>query len=404
MKIGLLAIGDELLAGDCIDTNSQFLAKTLFDLGLYLTKKVTCGDHDVEACLADLLRECNFVITSGGLGPTHDDRTKAALASHFQKALISRPDIKHSDPEFLFPEDFETIDNPIGSAPGMFLEEGGRRVAALPGVPFEFRAMTLQWLVPYLEEKHLTEGERWFGKSIHFCQIKESQIASALSTLEKKYPNLQIGVYPRLGSVSVKLRMRASSEEEFERLVRPAFEELQALYPTLIYSSPSGLIEEALHERLRKTKETLALAESCSGGAMAARFTQYSEASRYFLGSFVTYSDEVKQQALGVSKKTLQTQGAVSQGVVEEMARGVFKQTDAIWAVSISGIAGPTGGTVEKPVGTIWAAIGKRGESIATGLIPMKSGRERHINIEYSVTYLLSALWRKMIYHIEPFS
>lgn len=380
MRIVALAIGDELLSGEIFDTNTHFLAKKLFSCGHRLSLKVTASDRTLVSELKNLKGHFDLLITSGGLGPTHDDVTGQSVEEAFGVSLASA----------------EKLVNPVGSASGLLIQANNSKILLLPGVPKEFEAMVEMHL------KNLVKEGALFARRVNYCQLREEEIAPLLVESEKEFPGIEIGVYPRTGSLSVVVRGKASTSEEFTKKTDPLIEKLYESYPTLVF--PGEAIEEAIHEELLRRGETLALAESCTGGALAERFTRKAGASNYFLTSIVAYSDTAKETFLDISPRLLQKEGAVSEAVVREMADALFKKTKADWVITVSGIAGPTGGTTEKPVGTVWAAIGKRGEGIVTGLIPLRKGLPRKANIERSVAYLLSTLWRKMAFSITAFT
>ncbi|MBS0585303.1 MAG: nicotinamide-nucleotide amidohydrolase family protein [Verrucomicrobia bacterium] len=384
MRIVALMIGDELLTGEIADTNSHFLAEKLFSLGYRLSLKVTASDRDLFYQLERLKGEFDLLITSGGLGPTHDDVTKETIEKAFG--------VKDSEERALV--------NPVGSASGTLITKEGYKIVLLPGVPTEFQAMVEMHMRELLGKKESS----CFARRVNYCLLSEEKLAPFLQEAEERFPGIEVGVYPKSSAVSVVLRGEAVDKEFFDKKTDPLVKELYERFPTLLFPSAKGDMAEAIHEELLRRGEKLALAESCTGGAFAERFTRRSGASGYFLGSIVSYADSAKEDFLGVSSKDLKEEGAVSQAVVEGMAEGLLKKTKADWVIAISGIAGPDGGSVEKPVGTIWAAIGKRDERLYSGLIPLRKNLPRKANIERSIEYLLAILWRKMAFSITPFT
>lgn len=409
MKVCMLAIGDELLSGEIIEKNANTLAKQLMDRGYRLGKVVVCSDHDILPQLEHLSKDYDLIVTSGGLGSTHDDLTKQRVAEFLgvsmQKDAKVKSDLESRfgnrlisiDEDSTVPSGMQVFPNRLSVAPALYSKEPG--VFVLPGVPSEFT----NHLEDYLDQILPKTGERWYSRKANFFSLSEGKIAPTLESLQEKYPDIEIGSYPKLRTLSVVMRGKADSQVAFDQMSLPIVEALFDGFPNAAFPSDLGLIEEAIHHELVSTGKTLALAESCSGGNMAARFTQFPGASEYLIGSMVVYSNEMKMKVLGVSEKTLEEKGAVSEEVAHEMAEGLHKLTNADVVISITGVAGPDGGTEEKPVGTIYGAIGIRGEGVFVGKIPMRPNLTREVNVLSSVSYLFGMLWRKLAYEVNPF-
>lgn len=415
MNIGFLAIGNELITGEVRDQNTPCFAAMLSKLGVCASHFRCCGDQDIAHHLRAMLDECDLIVTSGGLGGTHDDQTSQAIAEvAFVDLETNREAVEHLQKNWR--EKIDCVDtiahlprgaNPFchafGVSPGYRLKVGAKEIIALAGVPQEFREVAECFLPPIIEEK-IKGMQRTFAYSVHFAHANEEKMADTLQRAEEDFPGIQIGVYPKVNSVDVVCRGKASSSEAFQKLMVPVEERLFQAFPTLAYPAIKGEITEAILAELQARGETLALAESCTGGEMAARFTKLPGASQVFLASLVTYSDAAKMQFLGVKEKTLKTYGAVSEQVVKEMIEGLFATTTADFAIAVSGIAGPSGGSAEKPVGTVWGGIAHRGKQIITGMVPIVCQASRERIIEYSTTYLYGALWRYLAYNVTPFT
>lgn len=416
MKVGILTIGDELLSGSTQDTNSRALAKILFREGTFTTMFRTCGDTDIIKHLEEMLRECQIVITSGGLGPTHDDMTAESVARTLRVKMFTSDevmrDLVNRFPQFIddlegvarIPENSKPLINFVGSAPGFVIDSDmGKTIVSFPGVPYECEAMAETYLPRIIEERKANMGGI-YSHAMHFCHAREDMIAPVVSGLNMAFPDLEFGIYPKTGSVSVTFRGEATSNDDFQQQTQEVIETLYEKFPTLIYPSQHGSVIEAVLFELQSRKKTIALAESCTGGEMAASLTKIPGASEVFPVGLVTYSNDAKHRLLGVSNQTLQKYGAVSEQVVTEMAQGLFKISDVDYAIAVSGIAGPSGGTREKPVGTIFAAFAERGGKIYTGLVPARAGMTREFIIKKTTNYMFGALWRHLAYDICPFT
>ena len=407
MTLEILSIGNELLSGFTINTNAAVIGQALIPHG-FTVDRVTLLPDDaprLKAGIEEAMERSSFIITTGGLGPTGDDLTRDIIADIFNAPLsydqtvaddlIKRftsnlPTLKN---QATVPQGAAILHNPIGTAPGFILSNQKSTAIALPGVPSQMEAM-LQPVTTYLE-KHCKKTH--FVKSLYFCQLSEGQVDPLLRALEKEHPGVQIGICPSYGTLSVFIHAKDPKHLD------PVAEKIIEPFEPYFFSTTSKNIENTLHEWMITHKKTLVCAESCTGGHLAARLTAISGASDYFLGSIVSYSNALKTSALHVSPKALKERGAVSEEVVSEMAQGALKLTDADYAIAVSGIAGPTGGTDEKPVGTIWGALATKNH-IFTGKFLAKGASKRELVIDYSITFLLSTLWRYLKHNKEPFS
>ena len=416
MKIGILTIGDELLSGSTHDLNSYTLAKILFKEGVKASTFRTCSDSDIEDTLKQMLKDHTIVITSGGLGPTHDDLTAESIAAVAGVDLVMSEEVlKDLSTRYTqrleevkgvarIPDGATPLINKVGSAPGfVFTNNNGHAVIAMPGVPYELEDMAKTYLPHILDERRLSD-HGIFASSMHFCHAREDLLAPVVSKLALTFPEFEFGIYPHSGSVSVVFRGKANDKRAFLKSTEGVIETLYDEFPTLVFPAKHGSVTESVLSELKSRNETLVLAESCTGGEMAASITKIPGASDVFLMGVVTYSNDSKHRLLNISKKTLDTYGAVSEEVVIEMVEGLFSLSNADYAIAVSGIAGPGGGTVETPVGTVWGAVGKRGGEIRAGLIPNRKKMRRDVIIRMSTNYMFGALWRLLAYDICPFT
>jgi nicotinamide-nucleotide amidase len=401
MIIELILIGDELLKGSVINTNAAFLSRELRLEGYAVSRQTTLPDQreSLTNGFTEALQRADLVIATGGLGPTLDDRTREIVAELFHSDFHFDPevadDIKQRfgnrdvslDNQATVPSKAKILKNRIGTAPGLLFSEGGKTVILLPGVPREMEPMFLEHVLPWIQKQWPLKGKKE-SVQLFFCLIHESLLDPHVRELTKSYSSVEAGIYPAHGTLAVVLQSSDSSQlEAFQK-------ELTSRFSSYRYISASGKIEEALHDWFVKHQKRLAFAESCTGGMLSMYVTSVPGASDYFLGSFVVYSNALKQQILGVSTATLDSQGAVSEATVREMLDGVFKKTAADFAIAVSGITGPTGGTERQPVGTICAAIGERGKIPDVGTFQTFGNRSTMTLL--ATQWLLGALWRKV--------
>lgn len=382
MRFGLLLIGDELLDGKTTDANTKHLGTFLHGLGLSLSHVLASADDDGEIAksLEVLYQQfgCDIVITSGGLGPTPDDKTKLAFAKYFKQEIIQRADVAALVGEHYrafgrewapgqnnydhFPKDFTPVKNPIGLAPGLFyLHEAGKKaLACAPGVPREFAAMLKESIYPLLSNHFKLIHRDTERLCVRTLGVPEETIFFKLA------PNLwqelsefgEPASYPHAMGVDIVVRPFENTTKGWQE---KALEKILAspIAPNIWQVGEEEIAPYLIH-LMRKKSLTLSFAESCTGGLAASLITDISGSSDIFLGSYVTYSNELKMSALGVSKDTLQSHGAVSIEVAREMAQGARERSHSNIAVAFSGIAGPGGGSAEKPVGTVAIAVSSK--------------------------------------------
>lgn len=408
MIIELISIGDELLKGSVVNTNAAYISRHLLQAGYPVARQTTLADHreSLEEGFKEALQRAELVIATGGLGPTLDDQTREIVAelfhSDFHLDKMVADDIKRRfgnrivslENQATVPSKATPFLNAIGTAPGLLFSERDKNLVLMPGVPREMEPMFLEQILPWIQKKWPLKKKKE-SVQLFFCLVYESLLDPHLRELAERYPAVEAGIYPSHGTLSVVLHSDNKKQLEVFQ------QEMISRFGNYHYQSQSGKIEEAIHHWFIKNKKRLSFAESCTGGMLSEHITALPGASDYFLGSFIVYSNEMKEQILEVSKETIDSQGAVSEITVREMLEGVFKKTSADFAIAVSGIAGPTGGTQQKPVGTICAAIGERGKLPDIGTF--KAFGNRQTIILLTAQWLLGSLWRKVEKGIPAF-
>lgn len=406
MRVNILTVGDELLIGQVIDTNSAWMAQQLNLQGLQVGEKLTVSDQ-LEAIQSGVRRafdSADIVLMTGGLGPTKDDVTKKALAEFYGVGFVfsqetfdrivrmferwGRSHTEAHRAQCLMPQNARLLTNKMGTAPGMWFEENGKVLVSMPGVPFEMQYLMEYEVLPELKKRFP------FKPIVHRTVLTvgegESRIAERLKSIEDHLPeNISLSYLPSLGAVRLRLTGTGPEEAPLVEAVELELGKIQSCIPELIFGYETELLEAKVGELLKEKGWTLATAESCTGGYLAHRITSVAGSSTYFLGSVIAYSNAVKMQLLGVRESTLEAHGAVSEETVREMVAGALKALNTDMAVAVSGIAGPGGGRPDKPVGTIWIAVGNR-EHTVTQLL--HSGKDRLKNVEYATVYALNLI------------
>lgn len=373
MEASIITIGDELLIGQVLDTNSQYLSKNLQTKGIHVNRLISCGDlyEEIWESIDYAFQYSDIVIVTGGLGPTKDDITKKVLCDYFHDNLIFDEQIfkknlekyykisvkitESNKNQALVPEHAKIFSNEIGSAQGMMFEKDGKFLISLPGVPYEMYHIFENGLSKYLEN-HLTNCTI-FHKTYILTGISESLLAEIIKDWEESLPNyIKFAYLPSYFYLKIRLSCYSADYEKND-IIKDKISELEPLISKYVISDRDEDIEELLGRLLREKKATISTAESCTGGRIASAISKIAGASDYFKGSVVAYSNEIKENVLNVGKNDIEEYGAVSKEVVSEMARNVRKIMKTDYAIATSGIAGPTGGSPQKPVGTIWIAI-----------------------------------------------
>lgn len=400
MQIEIVAIGDEVVGGWTVNGNAAYIGRALFQAGFQVTGHRAIPDRPdvVKEVLGDLVKRCDLVICSGGLGPTLDDRTRHAVADlmgcdfRYDERVAADLKRRYGD-RLVSQEDQATIPsaatpllNEVGTAPGLLFDLGTCLLVLLPGVPLEMESLLDRQVVPVVKERFLASKRKREG--VHFLLIPESRIDPIVRELQEEYPEIAFGIYPGQGVVSVQMTGDRKSSMEAAR------HRLEAAFPGCAFEAPSGHIEEAVHRTCIEQKITFATAESCTGGTIASRVTAQAGASSYFMGGVVVYSNEAKQRLLGVSKESLERHGAVSEEVVREMVVGALERFSVDYAVATSGIAGPSGGAPEKPVGTVWIGVGSADGEVRAERFQFPGTRPAviHRSVNYALAELLQLM------------
>ena len=391
----LITIGDVLLIGQVVDTNSAWMGRELNNIGIEVLRIVSVRDREEEILEAidNAMKRVNIVLVTGGLGPTKDDITKQTLCKYFNTELIFSEEVfenvkrvlagkipmnKLNKGQAMVPKNCTVINNPVGSASVSWFERDGKVLVSMPGVPQEMTTVMAESVLPKLHERFQTDVI--MHQTFLVQHYPESVLAEKLEAWEVALPDcIKLAYLPKLGIIRMRLTGRGHDRKEVETLLNREKAKLETILGEDIFSEEDTPLEVIIGELLKKRKLTVSTAESCTGGSIAERLTSIAGSSEYFKGSIVAYSNEVKKDLLYVSSETLEKYGAVSEETVIEMVKGAMKALKTDCAVATSGIAGPGGGTPEKPVGTVWIAAGYKNE-IRT--YKQETNRGRAMNIE----------------------
>ncbi len=375
LKAEIISTGNEILNGELVDTNSTWIAEKLTRQGIRVVRKTSVGDEikDLSKVLKELSSSKHLAIVTGGLGPTSDDITAQAAASAANTSLETDPRAveqircffqriggKMSETnkrQALLPLGSNLIENPIGSAPGFSIHTGNCLCFFLPGVPAEMKKMFEQTVLPKIREYFNLSTKDPYVSKLRIFGLGESQVEEKLSDFQQYFPGIELGYRAIFPELQLSLKPKENTNRNWEEALRQTEKWIISRLGQAVYSCANENMEEVIGKILTQRKETLAIAESCTGGKISHLITNVSGSSSYFLLSGVSYANEVKMKMLQVSASTLQAYGAVSPETAREMAAGIRKQCGATYAISTSGIAGPSGGTPEKPVGTVCIGI-----------------------------------------------
>ena len=410
MDVELISIGDEIITGHTIDTNSAYIAPRLAEIGLHVTYKTSVGDDlpRMEEVILRGLKRADIVIATGGLGPTDDDITKRAICRVFRRNLVFHEDILEdikkrfeargikmpaiNQNQALLPQGATFLTNKTGSALGIVIEEDGKIFASMPGVPREMRMMLDDELIPLLKSKVKSD----FIKVIKLrtTGIMESSLAEKYISPLKIPDNIKFAYLPSYRGVDLRIISTGGTEEAAAEPAEKLAATIREKAGKYIYGEGEITLEETIGNLLRERKQTLATAESCTAGLLAGRITDIPGSSDYFDRGVVTYSNRSKTELLGVPEETIEKYGAVSKETAEAMALGIRRKAGVDYGVSVTGIAGPAGGTEEKPVGTVFIAVAS-----ADGVVSRKfsMARDREINRRRSVYAALEMLRRTIL-------
>jgi nicotinamide-nucleotide amidase len=411
MNAEIITIGDEILIGQVVDTNSAFLATELNKLGISVVRITSVPDtrEGIVVALDAAKSRAGLILITGGLGPTSDDITKPALTEYFNTRLVENPAVLQKIRSTMasrgikitergrkmaeLPADCEILNNSAGSAQGMWFVKDGKHFISLPGVPFEMKAI-------YLEEIEHRLKERFTLPNIHHITIlthglPESMMANLIQDWEESLPPaIKLAYLPSPGILRLRLTGKSAGPKE-ELIMEMEVEKgkLEDIIRKYIFGYGGDTLEQLIGKTLREKKMTLALAESCTGGTLSSMITSVAGASAYYRGGIISYANEIKTSELNVSPYTLMINGAVSQAVVEQMAEGVRVRYQTDFAVATSGIAGPDGGSPEKPVGTTWIAVASKNRIVSS---LHNFADERGRNIQKAAITALFMLWNEV--------
>jgi nicotinamide-nucleotide amidase len=402
----ILAIGDELLFGQTLDTNSHWISSELDKVGIKVIRRTTVGDVEDEilAAFAEAEKRADIILITGGLGPTSDDLTKPCLAKYFNCGLEINEEALAEVTEFFksrgreltelnrqqaaLPTACIKITNPIGTAPGMWFVKDDKTFMSMPGVPHEMKKMVAEHVVPRLLKKY--QMPVIHHKMIRTIGLGESFLAEKIENWEKSLPeHIKLAYLPSLGEVKLRLTCTGNSLLQLETEANALTEKLSEHIGQFIYSYNDEPIEVVIGNTLRNKKLTLAIAESCTGGYLSHLITSVPGSSDYFLGSMIPYAYEIKMRQLGVKPETLEKYGAVSEPTIIEMANIVRAKFNTDIGVATSGIAGPGGATPDKPVGTVWIAYSDKYQTVTKKL---QLSTDRMINIRMSSVAVLNLI------------
>lgn len=406
----IITIGNELLIGQTIDTNSAWMAQELNKIGVWVHRRIAIGDvwKDIWQSLEEESKLSDIILITGGLGPTADDITKPLLCQYFGGKLVVDPDalanVKQIFEKYLkkpmlernlkqaeVPDVCTVIQNKRGTAPGMWFEKDGKIFVSMPGVPHEMKGMMLSQVIPQLQQR--LNLPPIVHRSLVTAGIGESFLAERIKDFESMLPeNITLAYLPNYGMVKLRLSTRGNNPAMVAKL-EAEFDMLKQQVADVMVVDEDKSIQQVVADILVKNQQTLSTAESCTGGNIAQMITAMPGSSQYYQGGVVAYSNDLKVKLLGVRPETLEKYGAVSRETVIEMAEGIRRVSDSDFAIATSGIMGPDGGTTEKPVGTVWVGLASRTESEAH---PYQFRFDRLRNIELTATYGLNTL-RKFI-------
>ncbi len=426
VNASIITIGDELLIGQTIDTNSAFIAQELNKIGVWVRRRVAVGDNydEIWNVLDEEREQSGIIILTGGLGPTADDITKPLLCNYFGGKLVVNeqvlqhvkhlfekiynrpgPILERNLKQAEVPDNCIVLHNARGTAPGMWFSppasnntvdtvkrKKGAVFISLPGVPHEMKGLIVNEVIPRLQKEF--DLPAIVHKTAFTAGAGESVIAELLVSFEASLPShIKLAYLPNYGMVKLRLTAQGNSKEETESELLPYFGQLQEFVKEYLVTNKDEGLEVVIGRLLKEKNKTMGSAESCTGGYIAHLVTSVAGSSGYFKGSIVSYANEVKENVLGVKKETLETAGAVSEETVIQMVKGALDILNVDFAIAVSGIMGPGGGSKEKPAGTVWIAAGNK-EKTETVKINLRFDRQR--NISMTAMYALNFL-RKFI-------
>ncbi len=409
MKAEIITIGDEILIGQIVDTNSAWLGQVLNEEGIEVQRITSISDtrDAIVQSLDELLPSTQLAIYTGGLGPTKDDLTKEVLASYFDSEMVFRADVwehikqlfasfgrepvERNKQQAMVPEKCEVLFNHKGTAPGMLFQKGAVKICSLPGVPYEMKALVKHGLLPIVRDSIDFQIRH---KTQFVVGVPESVIADRIEPFEHLLPeNVKLAYLPKPGLVRLRLTARGDKSEDMAATLEQAAAVLKKALGEDLKDGNDHNIEVYVGEELLRKGLTVGTAESCTGGGIASLLVSVPGSSRYFEGSVVAYAYDVKETLLSVNHEDIVEQGAVSETVVRQMAEGARARLNVDFAVAVSGIAGPEGGTPDKPVGTSWIAVAGPERTVAEQFL---FGKVRSRNIQKTIFAALNLLLQEV--------
>jgi len=411
MKAEIITIGDELLIGQTIDTNSAWMGAEMSKLGFDITRKTSIHDNhdDIMEILLSVTGKADVVLITGGLGPTSDDITKQALCEFFNSRMKTDQDVLAMIEEMIkrrgfhmnennrkqaeVPEACTVLSNAAGTAPGMWFEKEGTIIISMPGVPIEMKHIMNHHVLPKLKNRFFSQAI--IHRNIMTYGMPEAKLAEMLTGFEASLPpEIKLAYLPSFGIIKLRLTGTGPDPDSLDQAIEKQVKNLNEIIPELIFGENEEMFETVIGKLLFERNLTLSTAESCTGGKIAQMLTSVPGSSAYFKGSVVAYDNDIKKEVLGVPGNLIENFGAVSRQVVESMAAGVRDLMKTNFSVATSGIAGPDGGTEEKPVGTIWISVASE-----YGIVAEKHiyGGDRNTNINRFSIAALSLLRKQII-------
>ncbi|WP_226389501.1 competence/damage-inducible protein A [Penaeicola halotolerans] len=410
IKAEIITVGDELLYGQILDTNSQWMSAELDKIGVRVVRRTTVGDiaEDMLTAFKEAESRADIILITGGLGPTKDDLTKPLLAQYFNCGMEMVPEALEEVRQYfekrgreltelnrqqaVLPTKCTYIPNKMGTAPGMWFYENGKAWMSMPGVPYEMKALMTDYVIPMIKETFDTPVI--YHKTIKTVGIGESFLADLISDWEDALPqHIKLAYLPSPGLVRMRLTAQGTDEKLLSKDVQAQIDKVWPLISKYAYGFDLETLEQHIGQRLMANQETLAIAESCSGGYVSHMITSVPGSSAYFRGSILPYHNEHKINQLKVAESTIAAHGAVSEETVSEMAARVRELFGTTYGIATSGIAGPDGGTAEKPVGTVWIAVADGTQTFAKKLMLTK---DRMLNIQLTGVSVLNLLRQRL--------
>ena len=416
MKAELLSIGDELLIGQVINSNAAFISQQLNALGIEVSKVTTIGDDEKEILYAmkEAWAKNDVVIATGGLGPTHDDISKHVVAKFFRKKpILDKKTLAHVRARFrsfgikkmpevnigqaMVPQGFKALRNDRGTAPGLLCHQKKKTFIILPGVPHEMSWLMEKWVIPELRTFYKKDlGAAIVHRTLHTIGIGESTLAEKIGDVKKFLEKgATLAFLPKTSGVRLRISVRDRSEKTAKVKVAKIEKHIRGRVGSTIYGVEDETLEEIIFGLLKAKRATLSIAESCTGGMLSMRITNVPGSSEVFVGGVVSYTNDVKIKELDVPKAVIKKFGAVSEECAIAMAEGALKKFGSTYSLAITGIAGPGGGTKEKPVGTVWIALAAKGKPVSAR--SFRFGGGRNIVRERSAEMAMEMLRKRLL-------